>query len=149
MKIRPITKEDELFFSKYARAEDVAECLSVSRVPLKDHIRISREMSSESYCLVDDKNRPVALYGVIEREKFCSAWLLTTVFVEDHKLSFMKEVRSKVKKWYNKYGDLWLATDLRYERAIKLNYWAGFRRVGASVSINGVDFGIFKFSGSK
>lgn len=149
MRVREIKPEDAEFFSKYARAEDAAECVSVTRLPLADHIRISHKNSIESFCFVDDKDRPLALYGVIEEKKFHYSWLLTTVFVEEHKLSFMKEVRKTVKKWYNKYGPLFVVTDLRYKRAVQLNEWAGFKKVGHNVSINGVDFGIFRFSSEK
>ena len=149
MKIREIRDEDGLFFAKYARAEDVAECLSVSKAPLEEHILKSYKYSVESYCFVDDKERPLALYGLIKDSGIYFTWLLTTVFVEDHKLSFMKEVRNRVKKWYNKYGPLFVVTDLRYKRALQLNEWAGFKKVGHNVSINGVDFGIFRFSTEK
>lgn len=150
MRTRAIEDADCDFFSKYARAEDVAECLSVTKLPLSEHIRVGRDNSQESYVLVDDHNRPCALYGImLDKSGFNIPWLLTTVFVEKHKLSFMKEVHKVVKKWYKKYGPLWLLTDLRYERAIKLNLWVGFKRVGEPVSVNGVDFGLFKFSGDK
>lgn len=149
MKIREIREEDAVFFSKYARAEDAAECMSVTRLPLEEHIRVSKKNSIESYCLVDEKDRPIALYGLIKDNNFHYSWLLTTVFVEEHKLSFMKEVRNRVKKWYKEYGDLFVVTDLRYKRALQLNEWAGFKKVGHNVSINGVDFGIFRFSTEK
>lgn len=149
MKIREIRQEDGLFFAKYARAEDVAECLSVSKDPLEEHILKSYKHSVESYCFVDNKNRPIALYGLIQDSGIYFTWLLTTVFVEEHKLSFMKEVRKTVKKWYKEYGPLFVVTDLRYKRAIKLNEWAGFKRVGDSISINGTDFGIYRFSAEK
>jgi len=149
MTIREIQDGDEVFFAKYARAEDVAECLSVSKCPLEEHIAFSRKHSVESYCLVDEKNRPLALYGVIKEKDFYGVWLLTTVFVEEYKLSFMKEVRNRVKIWYNKYGPLYVITDLRYKRAVKLNEWAGFKRIGEVVKINGLDFGVFCCVGSK
>lgn len=149
MKIREIKPGDAEFFSKYARVEDAAECMSVTRLPLEEHIRVSQKNSIESYCFTDDKDRPLALYGIINDNNFYYSWLLTTVFVEDHKLSFMKEVRNRVKKWYNKYGPLFVVTDLRYKRALQLNEWAGFKKVGHNVSINGVDFGIFRFSTEK
>lgn len=150
MKIRTICDSDCDFFAKYARAEDIAECLSVTKLPLSEHIRIGRNNSVESYVLVDEQDRPCALYGIMLDDRgFNITWLLTTVFVEDHKLSFMKEVRNRVKKWYKEYGDLFVVTDLRYKRALKLNEWAGFKKVGHNVSINGVDFGIFRFSTEK
>lgn len=149
MRIREIRPDDGLFFAKYARAEDVAECLSVSKEPLAEHILKTYKYCEESYCFVDDKDRPLALYGIIKDKGYYFTWLLTTVFIEDHKLSFMKEVRKTVKKWYKKYGTLFVVTDLRYKRAIKLNEWAGFKRVGDSISINGTDFGIYRFSSEK
>lgn len=149
MKVRAIRKEDGLFFAKYARAEDAAECLSVSRCPLEDHILKSYKNSVESYCMTDDENKPLALYGLLKEKDFYFVWLLTTVFIEEHKLSFMKLVRKTVKKWYNKYGPLFVLTDLRYKRAVKLNEWAGFQKVGHNININCVDFGLFKLSSEK
>ena len=146
MKTRDIKPDDYEFFSKYARAEDVAECVSVSKKPLSDHIRIGKEMSVESFALVDSKDRPCALYGlIVDKEGFSVPWLLTTVFIDKHKLSFMKQVKKEVRRWYQKYGTLWLLTDLRYKGAVNLNLWVGFKQVGKNVRINGVDFGIFKY----
>lgn len=149
MNIREIRDGDEVFFARYARAEDVAECLSVSRCPLDEHITFAKKYSVESFCLADEKDRPLALYGIMKEKDFYSVWLLTTVFVEEHKLSFMKQVRKQVKIWYNNFGPLYVITDLRYKRAVKLNEWAGFKRIGEDVKINGVDFGIFCCNGSK
>ena len=149
MKIRPIYQSDEQFFSSYARAEDAAECMSVSKKPLQEHIKIGKEQSIECFCFADKLDRPIAMYGLIQNEGRNFVWLLTTVFIEEHKLSFMKEVKRTVQKWYSKYGDLWLCTDMRYSKAIKLNLWAGFKRVGDVIKINGFDFGIYRFSGEK
>jgi len=145
MIVRELKEEDAVFFAKYARASDVAECSSVSNIPLEEHIAIGKRHSLECYCLADESDRPVALFGIIKDENCYSVWLLTTVFVEEHKLSFMKNVRKWVKIWYNKYGPLYVITDLRYKRAVKLNEWAGFKRVGEAIKINGVDFGVFFF----
>lgn len=150
MRTRAIEDADCDFFAKYARAGDVAECLSVTNLPLEEHIRIGRDNSQESYVYVDDNGNPCALYGImLDKRGFNVPWLLTTVFVEKCKFSFMKEVHKVVKKWYKKYGTLWLLTDLRYERAIKLNLWVGFRMVGEPILVNGVRFGLFKYAGEK
>lgn len=147
MKVREIRTEDYDFFAKHARQADIDECLAVSKMPLRDHIRVGVELSLESYCLVDNEDRPLALYGVIKDKECHYTWLLTTEFIEEHKLSFMKQVRKNVKIWYNKYGRLCVLTDLRYTRAVKLNEWAGFYQVGDAININGVDFGCFCYSG--
>lgn len=146
MKLREIRESDFEFFAKYARAEDVAECLSVSNKPLAEHIRIGKELSLESFALVDNKDRPCALYGLMrDASGHYVPWLLTTVFVDKHKLSFMKQTQKEVRRWYQKYGKLWLLTDLRYEGAVKLNLWVGFKQLGKPILINSVKFGLFVY----
>lgn len=149
MRIREIKEKDYELFADFARAEDVAECLSVSNKPLAERIKYGKECSVESYAFVDDNDRACALYGIYETCGVYCVWLLTTVFIEEHKLSFMKRLSKVVKKWYKVYGPLHVLTDLRYERAKKLINWAGFERVGENISINGVDFGLYRFSGEK
>lgn len=149
MRTRQIKEKDYEFFSKYARAEDVAECLSVSNKPLADRIKFGKEVSLESFAFVDENDNACALYGIYETGGVYCVWLLTTVFIEEHKLSFMKRLLKVVKKWYKVYGKLNVLADLRYERAIKLINWAGFKRVGEAISINGVDFGLYRFYGEK
>lgn len=147
MKIRQIKDSDSLYFEQHARKEDKAECVSVSDVPLRDHIRISQEESIESFVYVDENDNPLALWGIMKRENIYSVWLLTTEGIEKHKLSFMKKAKSEVKRLYKKYGQLWLLTDTRYERAIKLNEWCGFKLYGEPVFINDVEFRIYRYIG--
>lgn len=149
MRIREIKEKDYEFFSDFARAEDVAECLSVSNKPLSDRIKFGKEVSIESYAFVDENDRANALYGIYNVDGMYCVWLLTTVFIEEHKLSFMKTLSKVVKKWYKIYGKLYVLSDLRYERATKLIKWAGFEKVGDNITINGVDFGFYGFFGEK
>lgn len=147
MKTREIKESDIVYFGKNAREEDKAECLTVRNIPLEEHIRIGKKESLECFSFVDDNDNPIALYGIVKNNDIYCVWLLTTKETEKHKLSFMKTTKKEVVRFYKKYGILWLMTDSRYERAIKLNLWCGFREWGEPVFINDVKFRIYRFDG--
>lgn len=148
MRTREIRELDYLYFERNARKGDIAECITVSpTMSLRDHIRISKEQSIESYAYVDNEDNPIALYGLMQNSNLMVVWLLTTKLVEKHKLSFMKKTRKEVYRFFDKYGILWLITDNRYEQAKKLNLWCGFREWGEPVFINDVEFRIYCFEG--
>ena len=148
MRTREIRELDYLYFERNAREGDVAECITVSpTISLRDHIRISKEQSIESYAFVDNEDNPIALYGLMQNNNLMVVWLLTTTLVEKHKLSFMKKAKKEVYRFFDKYGILWLITDSRYEQARKLNLWCGFREWGEPVFINDVEFRIYCFEG--
>ena len=149
MKFRQIEQKDKEFFAKYSRAEDAAECMSVTKLPLEEHIKIGVDNSIESYVWVDEQDRPCALFGLMQTVSGNLCWLLTTVFIEEHKKSYMKEVCNFVKSWYNRYGDLLVTVDMRYKRAVRLIEWAGFKKAMEPITINGIDFGVYRFSGDK
>ena len=148
MRTREIKELDYLYFERNAREGDIAECIAVSPTNrLRDHIRISKEQSLESYAYVDDEDNPIALYGLMQNNNLMVVWLLTTTLVEKHKLSFMKKAKKEVYRFFDKYGILWLITDNRYEQAKQLNLWCGFREWGEPVFINDVEFRIYCFEG--
>lgn len=149
MNIRAIKESDKSFFAEYAREEDKAECLSVTNLPLEERIRVGVENSVESYAFVDERDNPCALFGVMRNKGASFCWLLTTILIEQHKKSYMKEVKRFVKEWYNKYGILFVIVDVRYERAIKLIEWCKFKRYGDSVYINSYEFRIYKYAGER
>lgn len=149
MNIRAIKESDKSFFAEYAREEDKAECLSVTNLPLEERIRIGVENSIESYAFVDDRDNPCALFGIMKHNDSGLCWLLTTILIEQHKKSYMKEVKRFVKEWYNKYGILFVIVDIRYDRAIKLIEWCRFKKYGDGVFINNYEFAIYVYAGEK
>lgn len=146
MTIRDITTDDVNFFENNVRLRDKMEC-EIFGYPAKENLEYSWKSSVYSNVLVDKNDKPIAFGGIIIREGVAFSWLLTTDLANSNKKTFMKYVKSEVEKCYKIYGPMMLATDARYEQALKLNEWAGFKKYGNNVFINNYEFVLYRYGG--
>ena len=147
MNIRQIKDTDYKYFSDNVRELDARECEAVSRRSPLEQLKVGIESSIEHSVLADKDDNPIAFGGILKQGDITCIWLLTTNLVETNKKTFMKYTKSEVKRCFEKYGILWIATDLRYEQALKLNEWCGFKRHDSNVFINNFEFAIYKYDG--
>lgn len=89
---------------------------------------VSYVTSTIAFTVVDEKNRPVAMFGVCpitEEKGLC--WMLPTIWIDRIKKSFMKESLHWIKQLQKVRPYLFNYTDERNEDAIKWLRWCGFK----------------------
>ena len=95
-----ITKKLLKIFIKDIRLQDKVELELCYRDSLEEFYQICLDGRYETYFLIDDKNRPLALGGAFDlrnkEQKVAKLWLLATNQIVNHKLAVYRYIKSKI-----------------------------------------------------
>ena len=110
MKEAKITKKLLKIFIKDIRLQDKVELELCYRDSLEEFYQICLDGRYETYFLIDDKNRPLALGGAFDlrnkEQKVAKLWLLATNQIVNHKLAVYRYIKSKILYFKNSYDVL-------------------------------------------
>ena len=131
--VRPARPGDAATLAPRLRPADLREIeAAVGRDPLAV-LRQGIARSEPSLAIVDQADRPVALFGVVPdpaTEQVGQVWLLASDELARHSLSFLRQSGEWVDRLHRRYRTLWNHVDARNELHMRWLEWCGFSRVG-------------------
>jgi len=122
------TLEDIKYLAPRLRYEDKREILAHCGLPPYEALYLSFKYSDISFTIVNQKNEPVAIFGINDAGNNVGAiWLLATDKLKDIQYSFLRENKKVIDFLNTKYKILWNFVDCRNSLHIKWLKWCGFK----------------------
>lgn len=127
--VRSAKKSDIDALVPKLREADIQEIKAVSGNDPLTALQRGVIWSDPCYTIIDTKDRPLALFGVVpnaDQEGFGIVWLVASNELAKYSFTFLRHSRAWVEKLQQRYDVLWNCVDARNEVHIRWLKWCDF-----------------------
>lgn len=131
--VRQVRMEDADYLAPKLRKADLQEIKAVSGEVPQIALERSIEWSDTCYAIVNEKDKPIALFGVIPDLDIDSSgfvWFLGSNELPKHSVTFLRHSKEWIDKLHQRFHRLWNYIDVRNEVHIRWLKWCGFTCLG-------------------
>jgi hypothetical protein len=131
--VRLARAEDAAELARYLRQEDLQEIKAVSGEDPAAALERSVTWSEPCYALVNEADRPLALFGAAPDARMRHAgliWLLASTEFVEHPVWILRNCRKWITKLHQHYEVLGNFVDARNETHIRWLEWCDFKFIG-------------------
>lgn len=125
--LRLATEDDCIYLAEYLRKEDIQEIYAVTGVPPLLSLLIGLKLSEVPLVICNEKDRPVAMLGVVPNGLIGSIWMVGTDELKRISLSFLKHSKNVCDVLKSNYQILHNYVDARNTLHVNWLKWMDFK----------------------